>query len=158
MKNIIKSSRLKKTTDLHKRTAKPSKRFANFLYKKCRTINSGIMFVGAEWAIYGYQYLGAAYRLIPESRNPEINLCAVKVKTNFCEIQNNFKSLSMDAFNHDEYKKIKKNMSNVEKKVLIDNFNTMCEDNNFYNELSSPELNSMFDVFQYGWICRDMAG
>ena len=60
------------------------------------------------------------------------------------------------GFDYKEFNKIEKSISPVEEKIIIDQFKTMVDGNDCFDDESSPEMKHLLWVFRHGWICRSM--
>jgi hypothetical protein len=60
------------------------------------------------------------------------------------------------SFEWEDYRKAWDGISEVEEKVIFDNFKEMLNGSDFYIEMPSSEINGHYDTFKHAWICRGM--
>jgi hypothetical protein len=60
------------------------------------------------------------------------------------------------GFSYEEFRKIESNLSDVEEKIIKDQFKTVTEGNSCFENCSSVEMEHYFWLFRHGWICRKM--
>lgn len=59
-------------------------------------------------------------------------------------------------FDYEEYKKVAKNLSLVEERVIHEHFEEIIRGNSDFEDMSQPEFDSYFDMFRKGWILHGM--
>jgi hypothetical protein len=57
----------------------------------------------------------------------------------------------------DEFKAYDNRITNIEEDVIREAFNQIVEGNSFFEDLSSPEMRSHYNIFKWGWISACMA-